>query len=150
MSGKFEYKPVVREMIYEIAELFSETFNDEPWNDNWTLSIAVKRIDFILSADGFYGLAAYRDGVMCGFILGWAEQYCDAKEFAIREFAVRNNERGSGIGTELYNEFEKNLKKTGINKITLLTLKNDFTQRFYEKIGFQTNEKIVFMNKNIY
>ena len=79
--------------------------------------------------------------------MGWFEQYCNDKEFAIREFAVRNTGRGKGIGSKLYSEFEDRMLKASVKKITLLTLRGDLTERFYKKNGFQVSDAIVQMEK---
>lgn len=149
MDSRIEYKVVNEHMLNEMISLYVETFNTEPWNDSWTADTALQRINAVLHADGFYGLAMYQNNIMCGFILGWFEQYCETREFAIREFAIRNTGRGQGLGTKLYAELEQKLKNDGVNKITLLTLKGVLTEHFYEKNGFQTSKEIILMSKTI-
>lgn len=149
MDNLIEYRVVGKSMLKELTDLFVETFNAEPWYDNWTKKTAEKRLTAVLNAEDFYGLAAYQDDLMCGFILGWFELYCDSKEYTIKEFAVRNTDRGQGIGTKLYTEFEKRVEKQGACGITLLTLKGDLTEHFYQKNGFQVEEEIIFMKKKI-
>lgn len=141
------YKKTNEDMLDEIIALFIETFNSEPWNDSWTIKTASKRLRPMFCLEEFWGLCAYQDNKICGFIMGYFEQYCDEIEFTIKEFAVKNSGRGKGIGSQLFVEFEKELRKMEVKKISLLTLKGDLTERFYEKHGFQTNLQIAFMDK---
>lgn len=143
------YKKISKDMLNEIIEVFIEAFNSEPWNDSWTIQTSYKRLSPIIITEGFFGLSAYQDNKMCGFIMGYFEQYCDEKEFVIKEFAIRNAGRGQGIGSQLLMEFEKRLREKGVKKITLLTLKGNLTEHFYEKNGFKTNNKITFMDKSL-
>jgi ribosomal protein S18 acetylase RimI-like enzyme len=145
----FVYKKISEDMLDEIIELFIETFNSEPWSDNWTTKTASKRLSPMTHTDVFFGLAAYQENKMCGFVMGVFEQYCDEIEFSIKEFAVKNTGRGQGLGSQLFGEFEKELMKMGVKKITLLTLKGNLTEHFYEKNGFQTSNEITFMDKTI-
>ncbi len=38
------YKKISEDMLDEIIELFVETFNSQPWNDNWTVQTSSKTI----------------------------------------------------------------------------------------------------------
>lgn len=145
----FVYKRISEDMLVEIVELFIESFNSLPWNDNWTTETACKRLYPLVHTEGFWGLCAYLDSKMCGFVMGVFEQYCDEVEFSIREFAVKNTGRGQGLGSQLFKELEKDLTKMGVKRIKLLTLKGNLTERFYEKNGFHTNSKIAYMHKTI-
>lgn len=145
----FVYKNISEDMLDEMIELFIETFNSKPWNDSWTIRTASKRLCPMVHTQEFLGLSAYQDNKICGFVMGFFEQYCDGIEFTIKEFAVRNTGRGRGLGSQLFMEFEKRLREMGVKKITLLTLKGNLTEHFYQKNGFQTNPQIAFMDKTI-
>jgi len=143
------YKKISEDMLKEIIEVFIEAFNSEPWNDSWTVKTSYKRLYPIVLTEGFLGLSAYQDNKMCGFVMGYFEQYCDEKQFVIKEFAIRNVGRGQGVGSKLLMEFEQRLREKGVKKITLLTLKGNLTEHFYEKSGFETDNKIIFMDKTL-
>lgn len=143
------YKKISDDILDEIMELFVETFRSEPWNECWTVKTAAKRLHPMVNYEEFFGLCAYRDHVICGFIFGFFEQSCDGLEFMIKEFAVKNTGRGQGIGSQLYEEFEKRLREMNVKKITLLTLKGNLTEHFYLKNGFQTSAQMAFMDKTI-
>ncbi|MGL5347256.1 MAG: GNAT family N-acetyltransferase [Peptostreptococcaceae bacterium] len=137
------------EDVKRLAELYVETFNSEPWNDNWTIETAQKRLQQIINVEDFYGILAVDNNVLCGMILGSEEQFYDGTMFNIKEFCVRNGMRGKGIGSWIFIEFEKRLKDKGINEIILFTSRGDYTEKFYKKYGLQSYESLVFMGKQI-
>ncbi len=136
-------------MLDEMTKLFIESFNCEPWRESWTEDTAVKRLEHRIKSETSYGICAYYNNNLCGFILGSFEQFYNGMEFVIQEFAVRNSMRGQKIGSKLITEFEKQLKYKGVENITLLTIKGNMTEHFYQKNGFKSNEKMVFMNKRL-
>lgn len=42
MNGQLHYEEITLEYLDELAELYVETFNSEPWNDEWTVDTAKK------------------------------------------------------------------------------------------------------------
>ena len=145
----FTYKEIKIEDLSAVTEMYVETFNAHPWNDEWTMETAGKRLAQMMNAEGAYGLCAYEDGELCGMILGLSEQYYNGVIFEIKEFCVRNSVRGKGIGSEIYREFEKKLREKKILSVKLFTLRGDATEHFYEKHGFETDEEMILMNKTL-
>ena len=144
-----EYRIIDISMLNKMAQLFIESFNCEPWLESWTEETAVKRLEHRIKSETSYGICAYINDNLFGFILGNFEQFCDRMEFVIQELAVRNSMRGQKIGSKLITEFEKRLRNKGVENITLLTIKGNMTEHFYQKNGFNSKEKIVFMNKKL-
>ena len=77
------------------------------------------------------------------------EQFYNGSMFNIREFWVKNDMRGQGVETDIFGEFEKRLKRKGVNEIILFTLKGDYTERFYRSQNMVTNDAMVFMRKQL-
>ena len=144
-----EYKELTKEHIREIAEIYVDAFNSEPWNDEWTIKSASLRISQMINCEGFDGLVAYEDEKLIGMILGNHEYYYDAIIFQIKEFCVDVKVKGSGIGTKLLDKFTVRLKSKGIDRIVLLTARSDRTEGFYKKHGFENFEDMVMMGKEI-
>jgi len=42
-----EYKNISLDDVNDLAEMYVETFNAEPWNDKWTIYTASKRLIMI-------------------------------------------------------------------------------------------------------
>jgi predicted N-acetyltransferase YhbS len=144
-----KYKELSKEHIREIAEIYVDAFNSEPWNDKWTIESASKRISQMVNCEGFDGLVAYEEEKLIGMILGNHEYYYDAMIFQIKEFCVDLKIKGAGIGSKLLGEFIMRLKTKGIDRITLVTLRSQETEGFYKKHGFETIDDMTLMGKEI-
>ncbi|MBR3823951.1 MAG: GNAT family N-acetyltransferase [Lachnospiraceae bacterium] len=143
------YKEITLDHLEELASLYVETFNSEPWNDEWTISTAKKRLQQMINTEDSYGLCAYEDGDLCGAILGCMEQFYNGIMFNVKEFWVKNGRRGQGLGTQIFAEFEKRLKEKQVEQMILFTSRGDFTEHFYHKQNMETNPRMIFMEKRI-
>ena len=144
-----KYKEITKDYIRDIAEVYIEAFNSEPWNDEWTIESASKRISQMINCEGFDGLVAYEEEKLIGMILGNHEYYYDAMLFQIKEFCVAPQVKGTGVGSKLLDEFTIRLKAKGIDRIILLTSRTNATEGFYRKHGFNSFEDMVMMGKEI-
>ena len=144
-----KYKELKKEHIKEMAEIYVDAFNSEPWNDEWTIESASKRISQMINCEGFDGLVAYEDDKLIGMILGNHEYYYNGMHFNIKEFCVDLKLRGKGMGSKLFEEFIKRLKSRGIDEVILLTSKTEGTEGFYKKHGFKSFEGMIIMGKEI-
>jgi len=144
-----KYKELKKEHIKEIAEIYVDAFNSEPWNDEWTIESASKRISQMINCEGFDGLVAYEDDKLIGMILGNHEYYYNGMHFNIKEFCVDLKLRSKGMGSKLFEEFIKRLKSRGIDEVILLTSKTEGTEGFYKKHGFKSFEGMIIMGKEI-
>ena len=88
-----EYRTIDNDNIGILAEIFTDSFNDRPWNDEWTNDTAKIRLEQMLSGSAAYGFAAYENGELCGLAIGCFEQYYDGIVFNLREFCVKNTLR---------------------------------------------------------
>lgn len=143
------YEEISIHHLEELAELYVETFNSEPWNDEWTIETAKKRLQQMINTEDSYGLCLYQNGLICGAILGNMEQFYNGMMFNIKEFWIKNGMRGNGIGTQLIREFENRLKDRNVNEIILFTSKGDFTEHFYHKQDMKSIPDMVFMVKQL-
>ncbi|MBR3935963.1 MAG: GNAT family N-acetyltransferase [Oscillospiraceae bacterium] len=142
-----DYREIVLEDVAELAKIYAETFNSDPWYDKWTQKTAEKRLYQMANNGGFFGLLSYDENGITGMIMGESEQYFDGVIFNIKEFCVKNDLRGKGIGTALLEEFERRLKGLGIRETVLMTNLED--EEFYKKRGFHRSRGVIYMGKEI-
>lgn len=142
------YQVLDTNMVEDIVNIFVKTFNEAPWNEQWTKKTAYNRLYPLIEHGGF-GLVCYYQKNICGFILGVEEQDYNGMAFTIREFCIDTSLQGKNIGTSLYQELEKCLKEKGIVSINLLTLKGQLPVKFYQKQGFEESTKITYMYKEL-
>ena len=143
------FKEIDISFLNDLVEVFIEAFNSEPWNDEWTIDSASKRLQQMIRCDGFYGLAAYSEDKLVGLILGNCEYYYDGIDFVVKEFCVDKNIKGKGIGSILLDEFTSRLKDKEIRRIILNTCRGEATEGFYMRKGFNTIEDMICMSKEI-
>lgn len=148
-KNELVYEEITEAHLDEMASLYVDTFNSAPWNDEWTFETARKRLQQMLHTEDSFGLCVYQNGVMCGAVLGAMEQYFDGIMFNLKEYWVKNEIRGKGIGTRLFAEMERLLSERNVNQIILFTAKGDATEHFYHKQGMSSNSDMVFMTKRI-
>lgn len=144
-----DFKEITISEIGILADMYVHTFNSPPWNDEWTIETAYKRLHQMINCEGSYGLIAYKEEVLCGMILGSEEQFYNGVMFNIKEFCVKNEMRNKGLGTIILKEFEKRLKSKGITEIILFTSKEDGTEGFYHKRGLKSYNEMVMMGKQL-
>ena len=143
------FKEIDISFLNDLVEVFIEAFNSEPWNDEWKIDSASKRLQQMIRCDGFYGLAAYSEDKLVGLILGNCEYYYDGIDFVVKEFCVDKNIKGKGIGSILLDEFTSRLKDKEIRRIILNTCRGEATEGFYIRKGFNTIEDMICMSKEI-
>lgn len=144
------YEVITKSHLPEIAKMYVEAFNAPPWKDKWTIETVSKRLVQMMNCEGFLGLICLEENVICGMILGNMEYFFDCNHFNIKEFCVRLSLRGTGIGTQLLNEFEKRLLEKGVDVVYLFTSRTDETEAFYQKRRFESWNSMVMMGKSLH
>ncbi len=144
-----EYNIITLDDINNLAKMYVETFNSEPWNDSWTIDTASKRLHQMINVEDFCGISAKMNGILCGMILGSKEQFYDGVMLNIKEFCVKNGMRGHGLGSEIFKEFENRMKEEGVKEIILFTSKGDYTEHFYHKLGLESYSGLTLMGKQL-
>ncbi|WP_433946724.1 GNAT family N-acetyltransferase [Paenibacillus sp. SN-8-1] len=131
------------------VDLFISVFNQEPWNDEWSREYAEQYLNDYIKASGFRGYIAEDEAGIKGFIVGVRKRWWSGDEFFINEMCVETNCQRSGIGSQLINYVQENMKSEGIARITLLTNRGIAAEHFYKKNGFIEIERLIFMNKEL-
>lgn len=140
---------ITEEQISECIDVYINVFNVAPWNDNWTVETAHKRLNDMYIAPNFEGLAYVEDGKVKAAVFGNYEQFYDGIHYNLREFFVSNELQGMGIGSKLITELERTLKKIGITTIYLFTSKGNKTSEFYLKNNYSEWDGMAMMGKDI-
>ncbi|MGL4774021.1 MAG: GNAT family N-acetyltransferase [Clostridium sp.] len=135
------------EHILSCAKLYVEVFNSSPWNDEWTIDTACKRLNDMFVSPGFKGFVYLKDEEIVGVVFGNLEQYYNGMHYNLREIFIKPSLQGEGIGSELINELENSLKNENLSAIILFTSNEYGITSFYEKREFKTLEGMNMMVK---
>ena len=135
--------------LKECSRIYIETFNNEPWNDNWNEITSFKRLKDIYDTPGFLGLVVFEKDQLKAAVLGNIEQWYEGCMYNLQEIFVKKEEKYSGIGSYLILELQKMIKEGGVNSISLFTSRSNLTEKFYIKNGFTAEEDMIMMHKNL-
>jgi aminoglycoside 6'-N-acetyltransferase I len=53
------FEEMKQEHVFTAAEMYVKAFNSPPWNGNWTIECAYKRLNHMLNYEGSYGLQCF-------------------------------------------------------------------------------------------
>jgi len=134
------------EYLEECAHLFISTFNAEPWNENWTLQTAKKKLAWSIGVPGFVGFVSLHDGVV-GFAAGYCQQEDKGEVFYLSILCVGPDVQGTGVGSRLSGHLEEELAKDGVNKVYLITHKGTPAEAFYRKNGYRASDEDIVMTR---
>jgi ribosomal protein S18 acetylase RimI-like enzyme len=123
-----EFGPVEHCNLTQCVALFSNVFNNPPWNENWEAQTVAQRLTDCYHTPGFYGIVATINGEAVGFALGYIEQWDRSKRFYLKEMCVDSEQQRLGIGTALMSALEKNLKDRNVEKLYLHTARDTYAQ----------------------
>lgn len=120
--------------IPNAAQMLCRVYAEAPYNENWPLERAEKRIASYLSGSNCRGYALIVETQVIGFLFGRILIGAKCNNFYVDEIFVHPHYQRKGCGSMALNALHDELKKDCICKIELHTLTEDVS--FYEKNGF--------------
>ena len=134
----------------QMAELYSEAFGGEPWNDDWSdtkqLSEYMKDISNAYNALN-YGLLI--DGKLCGISVGKINHWWEGTNYNIEELCISPSYQGRGIGSKFLELIEQSIRDKGLAGIFLQTDNDKPSYHFYHKNGFQDLDMHISLYKSM-
>lgn len=99
------------------AEIQTEEYSKEPYNEKWTNKTSFERLNEIFVDNKKYCLVAEDKGKVVGFVFGRMHHWWDGKRVFAEEIIVLKDYQKKGIGRLLWQEFEKRLKKDNVKYV---------------------------------
>ncbi len=134
--------------LEKAAKCYMETFAEEPWNEEWSMELAMTRIRELMSGPISIGYVYEEDTHISGVMIGRKNTYLHGSEYFIDEFCIVPSSQGKGIGTKMINYAKEELGAMGYVGIVLNTEKGYPSELFYKKNGFVQKEDLIFMYLN--
>ena len=136
--------------IDKMAELYREAFGRDPWNDDWSDDIQLKKYirDISCSYNSLnYGL--FSGDTLIAVSIGQIRHWWEGTNYNIDEFCVSLKLQGQGIGSRFMEMIEEDIKKRGLSGIFLQTDIDKPSYKFYRKNGFTDLEAHVSLYKRL-
>ncbi|GEN86771.1 GNAT family N-acetyltransferase [Oceanobacillus sojae] len=144
-----QFKTVEECDLLTCSKLFLNVFNEEPWNDKWTLEKAQQYLSDFYQTPGFLGVSAVENNEIVGFIFGVRRVWWSGDEFFINEMCVNTNQQNKGIGKALMDYLKEIIGSNEVATISLLTDRGIPAEEFYKRIGFKEIERLVFLSSDV-
>lgn len=144
-----EIQPITKANIEACAKTFIQSYNQPPWNYQWTLESAIKYLnEYALSAQ-FVGFALYDNEDIAGAVLAHSKTWWTSNQLFIDELFVSPNFQKMGCGKRLMDCAEQYALEHELKTITLMTHKFMPAMSFYSKNDFIHAQPFVILFKAI-
>lgn len=143
-----EIREITHKDLTACADIFSRTFSSEPWNEEWNITSALERLTCFFQSEGFCGVLAEEDNVVC-FVMGNIEPFYSGPIFYLREMCTDMDNQSRGIGSQTLQFLEEKLRSKRVNNVYLLTEHGIPAAQFYQNRGFNVDRNTEFYSKNI-
>ncbi len=130
-----EFKTIPRDDLVSVLELMREYVDEK---------ISIEELEMLYSKFPVLFIGCYCNNELVGACIPGVLE----GEIFIKGIAVKHELWRKGIGTSLLKHFEENLKKIGINKVSVPSAPIDWVERFYIKNGFKPARFMVKVSKD--
>lgn len=131
------------------AEILCAVYNNEMWQCRWTKETGTAYLEDYFDVKKFIGFILEEDEKIIGAMFAHEKIWWNNSELYIDEMFVSPEKQRGGYGSMLINSAEEYVKEHGLAGLTLCTNKYAPAPNFYRKNGFEDNEIIMFMYKEI-
>ena len=144
---------MIREMqkkdISACAEILCAVYNNEMWQCRWVQETAIAYLEDYFESKKFVGFVIEEDDNIIGALFAHEKIWWNNSELYIDEMFVCPEMQGNGLGSMLIKSAENYVKEYNLAGLTLCTNKYAPAPNFYRKNGFEDNEYIMFMYKEL-
>lgn len=140
---------LTKDDIPACAEILCSVYNNEMWQCRWEKKTAMEYLTDFLEMKKFVGYVLEEDGEILGGIFAREKVWWNNSEVFVDEMFVKPDLQRKGYGSMLLQAVEDYVKEKGLAGLTLETNKYAPAPNFYRKNGFQDNEYVILMYKEV-
>lgn len=142
-------RETLREDIPACADILCSVYNNDMWQCRWTKETAMEYLTDFFETKKFVGYVLEENGEILGGIFAREKVWWNNSEVFIEEMFVKPELQRQGCGTLLLQAVENYVKEKSLAGLTLETNKYAPAPIFYRKNGFQDNEYVIVMYKEL-
>ena len=131
------------------AEILCAVYNNEMWQCRWTEKTGIAYLEDYFETKKFVGFVIEENGKIIGALFAREKIWLNNSELYIDEMFVSPEQQRGGYGSLLINAAEDYVREHNLAGLTLCTNKYAPAPNFYRKNGFNDNEVIMFMYKEL-
>ncbi len=135
--------------LNDCASLYVTVFNAEPWNENLDKAMALQRLSHLISLPNMVGRKCIVENNIVGFWIGYIEPLADFNRLFIKEILVHSKLQNQGVGKHLMQSVDEYEALYKCRNICLLTNRETNAYFFYQKMGYDSPQDIIFMEKSV-
>jgi len=143
------FSEIDEDELLTCANLFTQAFSQSPWNEAWDVEDAFDRLSDFYHCPRTVSLKAVYENQVAGFLIGNEEVWCEDNYFYLKEMCVCHKHQRSGVGSALMKHLEAVLAEKDISRLYLMTQRETIPERFYTSLGYQLNNDLVVMRKEL-
>ncbi len=143
-----QFRLLQRTDLPACATIYAKVFSAPPWSEVWTDQAALTRLQHLYDSKGFVGMLFEKQEVQ-GFVLGTIEPFNTGNLFYLREMCMAQEVQAQGLGSQLFNAFEQQLRLHEVEQIYLATARGSNAEKFYARLGFAAAQNMVFYDKKL-
>ena len=140
-----EFKKFDKKYFNEVCTIYFETFNQSPWNDEWSQDQVEKFLSDVINTPGFIGFLLFQDKNLIGLCLGRVVQWWRGNDFWLESMCIHPAKQRNGFGSVFIKMVKQSLLEAGIVHTTLLTDRDMPSFDFFKKNGFDADDMAVCM-----
>ncbi|MBQ8787589.1 MAG: GNAT family N-acetyltransferase [Oscillospiraceae bacterium] len=142
-------RKLMKSDISACAEILCAVYNNEMWQCRWTMEKGIAYLEDYFETKKFVGFVLEENEEIIGAIFAHEKIWWNNSELYIDEMFILPEKQRCGYGSMLINAAEEYVKEHKLAGLTLCTNKYAPAPNFYRKNGFEDNEFIMFMYKEI-
>ena len=135
--------------ITACAEILCAVYNNEMWQCRWTIETGTAYLEDYFDAKKFVGFVIEENEKIIGAMFAHEKIWWNNSELYIDEMFVLPGKQRGGYGSMLIKAAEEYVNEHKLAGFTLCTNKYAPAPNFYRKNGFNDNEFIMFMYKEM-
>ena len=119
----------------EIAKIYAEGFSEPPYNENWTISKAIKKLKIFSKYCDMWEIIY--EGKIVGFFVVNPHQWLIGESVFGEEMSIKKEFRNKGFAKEAFKLIFDYYKKKGYKDYFAVVLENSKSKKLHKSLGFE-------------